>query len=445
MYDDDKVHENFLALTCAWYEKLRKAISRIVGQAADHAGVDTEAKFVGMGAFKMVYKVQRFRALCRFPILGQSAFRHEKTNDECMMMQYLSRHTAIPLPRLIAAESCDVGPYLVMAYVEGKDLSACLEAKPTTHAAGRGRLNPNIDTTTLAQAYRGMARILIELSKCRFAQIGAVGRDESKQWCVTKRAVTINMNQIVSCGNYPANSLAQKPFATANEYFTYLAETHLTHLRTQRNDAIDDETDARRKYVARCLFLKISRDFSTKDEDNNGPFPLYCDDLRPSNVLVDDGLNVRSVIDWEYCYAAPVELTYCSPWWLLLKHPDDWPERDLSAHGLFIQVLREEEGVLIQEGKLVENQRLSSKMAESVSNGHFWFCQAATSSYGFDDVYWKFVDPVYYGTFTSIEDRIRLLRQKERDDLEPFVQLKVRQAEEATVEQHWTLEDMFNA
>lgn len=57
---------------------------------------------------------------------------------------------------------------------------------------------------------------------------------------------------------------------------------------------------------------------------NNGSFPLFCDDLRPSNVLVDEDLSIRAVIDWEFCYAAPVEFSHCSPWWLLLARPETW-------------------------------------------------------------------------------------------------------------------------
>jgi aminoglycoside phosphotransferase (APT) family kinase protein len=53
------------------------------------------------------------------------------------------------------------------------------------------------------------------------------------------------------------------------------------------------------------------RQFSTKQRC--GPFPLFCDDLRPSNVIVDADLNVHGVIDWEFCYAALVEFTYSPP------------------------------------------------------------------------------------------------------------------------------------
>ncbi|KAL1952791.1 hypothetical protein VTO42DRAFT_4252 [Malbranchea cinnamomea] len=76
----------------------------------------------------------------------------------------------------------------------------------------------------------------------------------------------------------------------------------------QRNDAVDDENDCRKKYIARCLFRKIARAYFQADP---GPFRLYCDDFRPSNVPVtsDADFRVAGVIDWEYTYVAPAEFT----------------------------------------------------------------------------------------------------------------------------------------
>ena len=128
----------------------------------------------------------------------------------------------------------------------------------------------------------------------------------------------------MALANYPPGDLPADTFSTATDYFMALARNHLTHLRTQRNDAIENEADCRKKYVARCLFLQIAKNFSKAH--NKGPFRLVCDDLRPSNVIADDKLNLRCVIDWEFSYAAPAEFTYCSPWWLLLAHPDEWED-----------------------------------------------------------------------------------------------------------------------
>ncbi|KAG9255097.1 uncharacterized protein F5Z01DRAFT_681155 [Emericellopsis atlantica] len=362
-----------------------------------------------MGSFNCCYRLKGFHSILRLPILSKSAFRYEKSRDECLLMAYLARHTSIPLPKLLAAGTCDMGPYMVLSFVDGARLSDFLKDPSTEDAPIT--LQPNIDDALLYRAYRNMASLMLQLSKCRFSHIGALGQDELGNWLVTKRPVTLNMNQLVSCANYPPSRLPPKErtFASANEYFTALAEMHINHLQTQRNDAIEDAEDCRKKYVARHLFLKIARTFSK--EHNDGPFPLYCDDLRPTNVIVNPDLDVCGVIDWEYCYAAPAEFTYCPPWWLLLTHPDDWTDGDLGSF-------------------LEQYLPLCRLMAESLENGHFWFCLAATSS---------------FGDFTTLEDRVRLLAQPEQDELASFVEHKMLQAEDSQLDEHVSPHEMFTA
>ena len=440
-----RYHVHFLGRECA------ENISTVARQVDALQGILDEPQYYSTGSFNYCYIVTTGvgRVLFRFPILGRSAFRYEKTNDECAIMGYLFQHTSIPVPKVIRASATDIGPFLVLPFIEGKQLSSFLRSSPDLTVPAV--LKPDISTSVLSKAYRDMADILIELSTRRFGKIGGVIRDEHMKWQVGKRAVTMNLNALVSCGNYPPDALPQDTFSTANEYFVALAEVHLTHLRMQRNDAIEDEADCRRKFVARCLFRRIAQNFSNAT-DNHGPFPLYCDDLRPSNVLVDQDLNVRSVIDWEYCYAAPVKLTYSSPWWLLLNHPDDW-EEDLDGvlddflprHDLFLRVLQEPEDERIRSGCLTLSQRLSPRMAESLRNGQFWFCRTVTSSFGFDDIYWRFIDRIYHGEFTSIGDRIRLLSTQEQADLEPLVRLKMQHADEQTLDDHSASYDLFTA
>lgn len=293
-----------------------------------------------------------------------------------------------------------------------------------------------------------MASVLLELSKCQFSSIGGVCRDDSGRWLIGKRPLTLDSNQLASLANYPPNQLPSTTFSTACDYFVALARSHMTHLQTQRNDAVEDEADCRRKYVARCLFLKVAEMLTATH--NNGPFRLFCDDLRPSNVIVDADLNIRSVIDWEFTYAAPAEFTYCSPWWLLLAHPDDWEDsldsflqQYLPRHRFFLEVLQGLEDEEIGRGALSESGRLSGEMALSMDNGNFWFCLAATSSFSFDEIYWQFIDSTHYGECATIEDRIALLGPEEQDSLDDFVQAKMQQTEQRTLDKHRTLDEIL--
>jgi hypothetical protein len=65
---------------------------------------------------------------------------------------------------------------------------------------------------------------------------------------------------------------------------------------------------------------KLARDKRLSNPSfENGPFKIWCDDLRPANVLLNKDMYIASVVDWEFTYAAPAELSYAPPWWLLIE------------------------------------------------------------------------------------------------------------------------------
>jgi hypothetical protein len=371
------------------------------------------------------------------------ALRREKVDNEIATMAYIAKSTSIPVPTVRGNGVCGSGPYIVMDFVEGDLLSNHLQA-PLLDRMEAAILDPRVDIYKLQSAYREMPRIILTLSKCRFSHIGSLVEDSNGGWSVGKRPLTHNMNELLTYANFPPLDMLHGPFLTATEYFVSLAEIHIQHLRIQKNNAVNNELDCREKYVARCLFRSITRNFSTTY--NNGPFSLFCDDLRPSNVIVDPNLHVKGVIDWEFCYAAPVEFTHCSPWWLLLAHPDDWIGglddflmQYMPRHSIFLDVLRECENEMAKNGGIIDHS-LSDHMEQSMRNGDFWVCLAARSSFAFDDIYWKFIDWRYYGDFTSLEDRIALLSEDERAELDGFFKKKTEQAAERELDKHWTVE-----
>lgn len=51
----------------------------------------------------------------------------------------------------------------------------------------------------------------------------------------------------------------------------------------------------------------------------------------------------------------------------------------------------------------------------------------------FDEIYWTFIDSKYYGEFTSVEDRLGLLTDNEREKLVRLVSLKLEQVQEKSI------------
>lgn len=212
------------------------------------------------------------------------------------------------------------------------------------------------------------------------------------------------MNSLIKHSSVPSAVLPSQTqtYSTSDEWYSALADMHIAQLTFQHNDAIDSEDDAREKYVARQLFRRLAAQnrlasgFSSSASPES--FKLCCEDLRPSNVLVDRDLRIVGVVDWEFTYAAPAQFTFNPPWWLLLREPDYWPdgyvdwmqqyERRLKT---FLRALEAEESKKesaeiarqMDELSLVDDKRkksLSEFMRESWDTGTYWLSYAVRKS-----------------------------------------------------------------
>ncbi|KAF4158940.1 hypothetical protein CNMCM6936_004730 [Aspergillus lentulus] len=259
-------------------------------------------------------------------------------------MRFLEFPTSIPVPHILhygmAKESPDeLGSFIIMEYIEHEyDFVDALNT-PGIPDDERPILDPQLSEERLIFAYGQMADIMLQLSKHTFTEIGCIARaneddDFDDVWVVKRRPLTLNMNELVQVGNFPPHLLPDDPFPTSSSYYLALAHMHINHLVTQRNDAVDSPEDCRTKCIARLLFRKLAREGRFRKYNDRGSFKLFCDDIRPANVLTNFMTNVLTnaefkvvgAIDWGYTYAAPLEFAYSVPFWLLLELPEYWPE-----------------------------------------------------------------------------------------------------------------------
>ncbi|KID89941.1 phosphotransferase family protein [Metarhizium guizhouense ARSEF 977] len=211
------------------------------------------------------------------------------------------------------------------------------------------------------------------------------------------------------------------------------------------------------KYTARQLFQKLARERKlVSDRYDKGPFKFWCDDIRPSNILLDANLQIVAVIDWEFSYAAPSEFTFAPPWWLLIEQPEywekgrleDWIQQYERRLATFLKAMVDCEDASIAAGQLLEEQRLSGKMRESWAGGDFWTVYAARRNFAFDGVFWEKLDPRFFGTGKGGSgpgdawmERLELLDGQARAAMEAFVDRKV--AESETRELAWEPDEVF--
>lgn len=314
-------------------------------------------------------------------------------------MNYLCEYTSIPVPRVhhwdLTEESPhQLGPYIIEDFMEGENLGDLLK-KPTQNEAETAILDPDIDEAKLNIIYEQVAGFMLELSRLEFPRIGAISKDTSSgQWNVTDPPLTYDMNEVVTLAGFPADHFTtMESFGSASDYFSARAQCLQTQLDAQRNIAFEDKDITWSRFIARRCFAKLIPTHGTIDD--SGPFQLFCDDMRPSNMLADPKtMRITAVLDLEFTNVMPAQFAYDVPWWLLLGQPgilvsegkQEFLDLFIPRKDQFIHAMeRVEARSLLPAGE----PRLSARMRDSWDSERFWFNLASRSSFDVDEIFWK--------------------------------------------------------
>jgi aminoglycoside phosphotransferase (APT) family kinase protein len=418
-----------------------------------HRGDGTEFTILGKGSYNISLrmKYQNSSVVIRLSQPGAVFFPEEKVVNEVAIMRFLADQTSISIPFILHSGTkeespLELSPFIIMDYIEHKtDMYDALNT-PGCPKEERGILDPNINEDTLEFLYSQLAGVLLQLFKNSFPRIGSLTQIDDFTWEVSRRPLSMNMNELVRLGGLPRSKIPDTTFSTTSSYLEALADLNIEHLVHQRNDAVESADDCRRKFVARQLFRKLAREKRLiVSPFEHGPFKLWCDDFRPANVLLHENLEIAGVVDWEFAYAAPVEFSYAPPWWLLIERPEFWPNgidnwEKVSAHRLktFLRAMRDCEDTEIQKGRLDENDRLSSHMQQSWDSGTFWIVYAALHSFAFDAIYWQKIDPMFFKATenpgTAWKERLGLLGEREIEEMEQLVARKLEEMKTRVLE-----------
>ena len=374
-------------------------------------------------------------AIIRFPRPGHSAFSEEKVKKEVGAMVILQRETTIPLPRLIhwgltADSPQQLGPFIITEFVSGMHLSKFLrdptenENESKTHY-----LDPNIDNEILDVIYDQVADFMLQIFQLDFNRIGAISQQPGSNAQDIERPLTYGMNELATLTGYPINEFSTKQFKRVTDYFEALTNQHMTHLWTQRNIAYSPAS-AKALYIARHQFPKLISQYCIDDE---GPFKLFCEDLRPGNMLMDPKtLRITAVLDFEFTNSMPAQFASDPPWWLLLVGPDTWLQRGRTMGDFiaayeprkdqFIKAIERAEARSIEAGT-TSRQSLSRLMRESWDTKRFWFDYAVRKPLDIDDLFYRHLN---VGGGADAE----LLDDAELAGLEPFIKVKMEQLAE---------------
>ncbi|KAI0192764.1 phosphotransferase family protein [Astrocystis sublimbata] len=418
--------------------------------------------------WRLEYKDGSSTAL-RVPFKGSVKFPDEKTRYEAATMRYIAENTTIPVPKVyhygIAAENpIGIGPFIIMEYIEHEMTMSEALADPLDPDEYHV-LDPNVSEHKLNLLYGQMANILLQLSRLKFPRIGSLVEHVDGTISVSGRPLTQNMNSLIQLTDMPPTLLPSpsQTYTNVDEWYTALADMHMAQLVFQHNDAVEDEDDARDKYVARQLFRQLASSGRLTSEDelegdgkDSAGFLIYSSDLRPSNILIDKDLQVVGIIDWEFAYVAPALFAFDPPWWLLLRLPEcfdgkykAWMKAYKPRLETFLRLLEVEEEKMQASPELVSSFRhlalsdaksppLSKMMRQRWESKAWMINYAAKSSWEFDALFWRYLDPEYFGPNEVADHQARLssLTSKESETMDALVKTKMDEAKERSLV-HW--------
>lgn len=324
----------------------------------------------------------------RFPLRGKTSAEHldEKVASEVTALKLLRARTDIPVPEVKAwglahENKLGVGPFIIEEFIHGERLEQILSNPNDKDSC---LLNDKLNDGKVETIYKQLARFKLQLFNLNFEHIGSlVGGSSRLQPPLTMAA---NMMACLS----GANILAQlrQELSTTEEYFDHVCNQHWQQFATQRNSVYEVE-DGKACYV----FHKVLKTLIKRHvwpEFNQGPFKFLCDDLGPTNMLVNNEqeLKIVGVVDVEWSYVAPAQLATV-PRWILQERPDSWPfdteRRDmfLKYFDKFTRTLEEEEAKLIPPAR---GPRLSELVKRSAEDGSMWLHMVLRSAFNaYDD------------------------------------------------------------
>jgi len=370
------------------------------------------------GSFNWTCKVRfedDIQWMVRFAVPGKVMKGDEKVRREVATMQFIKMETSIPVPSVMAwgtskENPLGLGAFIIMEFIEGEPLGKILEVLPEPESGQI--LRSDISDRDLDIIYRQIANILLELSEHDFSQIGSLSRIDNTHSCATSRPLTLKLNEIEShggvfVGGMPTltasprlllclhSSPCRQCFEDILLYHRILPSHCPTGPTTssRQPNSTDNIDDARSKYTHCGIFKAITSHF-VSDKHDRGPFKLVCDDMRFGNMLVNNAkdLKIVAVLDWEWAYAAPYQMLYSPPRWLLIKKPIQWDVEDhphvpylsqiMSHFQKFVQILEEEESQRAGDvATTSRGERMSSLMRQSMDDGKFWFHELIHSSF----------------------------------------------------------------
>lgn len=242
-----------------------------------------------------------------------------------------------------------------------------------------------LDKTLRANFFRGLSHILLSITRIPLPRIGSFIIDNDGFLQLNNRPLSIEL-QLLESDNIPTGISRHYTYSSVDPYIADLLAAHDSRLRNQPN-AIKDISD----FAIQSGALAAMRTISCLFFDRNlrhGPFVLSLTDLHQSNILVDDELHIRCLVDLEWACSRPIEMIV-PPYWLTDEGVEIDPAKYEIYRAEFLEILISEE----KRSNISAMPSLSDVMKKTWESGTFWYSLALLSPTGLFSIFYKRIQP----------------------------------------------------
>ncbi|KZF22308.1 hypothetical protein L228DRAFT_239293 [Xylona heveae TC161] len=249
------------------------------------------------------------------------------------------------------------------------------------------------DTRLRTNFFRGLSRILLDMSRIPCPRIGSFIIDNDGFLKLANRPLSIELQQLEN-ENIPTDIGRDYTYSTVDSYVVDLLGVHDNRFRYQPN-AVNDLGDCIHQLSTLTAMRTVFHSFFQRDF-RRGPFVLSLSDIHQSNIFVDADWNITCLVDLEWACSRPIELVN-TPHWLTNKGIDQLvsPEYDVIRTE-FMTILSDEEekkSSATPSNNLLP--RLSNVMNRNWESGTFWYTLALSSPSGVFTIFREHIRPLF--------------------------------------------------
>lgn len=249
------------------------------------------------------------------------------------------------------------------------------------------------DAKRRTNIFRGLSRILLDISRTPLPKIGSFIIDSGGFLRLTNRPLSCEIQQLEN-ENIPIQIPRDYTYSTVDSYLLDQLSVHNSRFRDQPN-AINNLGDCALQLAALSAMRTIFQPLFQRDYCR-GPFTLSLTDLHQSNIFVDTEWNITCFVDLEWACSLPIEMIH-PPYWLTNKGVDELDSAEYNAvREEFMEILSAEERNLgpAASGKLLL-PRLSDVMNRGWETGTFWYTLALSSPSGLFNIFHEHIRPLF--------------------------------------------------